>query len=115
MSGLTYLEIALSAAAKVVDLLHDRAPQALILIRHGVESWLDCLDDSILGAVILVTQVQEEHPGDLAVELILLVLVHRLTLAIVVTGIAAVEACAATAGLLGGRLLQVMVNKVFID
>lgn len=114
MPKLTYPEVALDAAAKMVDLLHDRAPQGVIQIRHAVESWLNCLDDSVFGAVIPVTYDQENHPGDLTVELILLVLVHRLTQAIVVTRIAAVEACAATAGLLSGRLLLV-VSKVFID
>ena len=91
----------------MVDLLHDRAPQALILIGHWVESWLHCLDDSILGALVLVAHVEEVHPGDLAIELILLVLVHGLTLAIVVARIATVEARTATVGVLSGRLLQV--------
>ena len=100
MPGLTYLEISLSAAAKVVDLLHDRPPQALILIGHWVESWLNCPDDSILGAVILMAHMEEEHPGDLTVELILLILVHGLTLAIVVAGVATVKTRPATARVL---------------
>lgn len=81
----TYLEVIGGLSAKVVDLAHDGLPQVLVLVRHWVKLWLNGLNDSILGALVLVTEVQEEHPADLAIKLLLLELVHRLTLAFVNT------------------------------
>ena len=105
--GSMYLEISLSAPAKVVDILNDCAPHAFILIVHWVESCPSCLDDSILGSVVLVAHDEEVYSGDLAIQVILLVLVYGRTLAIIGAGIAAVEARMTTAGFLSGRLPQV--------
>ena len=105
--GSMYLEVSLSAPAKVVHLLHDRAPQAIILIGHWVESCPSCLDDSIYGSVVLVAHDEEVHPGNLAIEVIFLVLVHGRTLAIVGADIAAVEARMTNPVFLSGRLPQV--------
>ena len=111
MPGLTYLEISLCVATKMVDFLHDRAPQTLKLIGHWVESWLNCPDDSIHCAAVLMAHVDKEHPGDLAVELILLILVHWLMLAIIVASVAAVETRVATARV----PLRVRVSKVVTE
>ncbi len=63
------------------NLGHDSAPQVLVLVGEWVKAWVNSGNDGLLGSLVLMAEVKEEHPAGLAVELVLFVLVQTDALA----------------------------------